>query len=140
MNGYSEELTDVEHGVPESFPAAACKTESGLCCPSQYEAPLLDASPEKAIEPDDGCGDPVWHGQAGETLLNLVSGTGTHCFMALQIHDSDLNQRLEIGRSGMPDIRRLDSFAGLEQVCIATGLHGFACTEGAGSSCGGTLQ
>jgi len=57
-----------------------------------------------------------------------------------QLYDCDFNQMLEIGMPGTRtiwDVRSLSDWAGKR---IATGLHCFGCTAGAGSSCGGSLQ
>jgi radical SAM/Cys-rich protein len=56
-----------------------------------------------------------------------------------QIYDCDFNQMLELplggARTTLFDIESLE----LEDRSIATGSHCFACTAGAGSSCGGSL-
>jgi radical SAM/Cys-rich protein len=57
-----------------------------------------------------------------------------------QLYDCDFNQMLEVGLSGQPlNIWDLDSLSGLAGQAIATAGHCFACTAGAGSSCGGSL-
>jgi radical SAM/Cys-rich protein len=61
-----------------------------------------------------------------------------------RLYDCDFNQMLELplagGRGGAPrsiwEIRELDALRGLP---VATARHCFACTAGAGSSCGGAL-
>ena len=59
-----------------------------------------------------------------------------------KLYDCDFNQMLELelgGDARPPSVGELDSFAGFEGRTIATGHHCFACTAGAGSSCGGAL-
>jgi radical SAM/Cys-rich protein len=57
------------------------------------------------------------------------------------LYDCDFNQMLEIGMDGRRltvwDVNSLSHLAGLH---ITTSTHCFACTAGAGSSCGGALQ
>lgn len=56
------------------------------------------------------------------------------------LYDCDFNQQLELPIGAKPrsvwDLERFDVLAGED---IATGAHCFACTAGAGSSCGGAL-
>ena len=56
------------------------------------------------------------------------------------LYDCDFNQQLELPLGGKArsvwDLVSFDALAGED---IATGTHCFACTAGAGSSCGGAL-
>jgi radical SAM/Cys-rich protein len=58
------------------------------------------------------------------------------------LYDCDFNQMLEIGLHppGPRTIWDLETFDQMVRWPIATGLHCFGCTAGAGSGCGGSLQ
>jgi radical SAM/Cys-rich protein len=57
------------------------------------------------------------------------------------IYDCDFNQMLGMGTGGRRlTVWDLESFSDLAGQRIATGVHCFGCTAGAGSSCGGALQ
>jgi radical SAM/Cys-rich protein len=56
------------------------------------------------------------------------------------LYDCDFNQMLEIPMPGMQSIWTIESVSGLTGRGIATGVHCFGCTAGAGSSCGGSLS
>jgi radical SAM/Cys-rich protein len=56
------------------------------------------------------------------------------------LYDCDFNQMLELPLGAGPrTIFELDSLAALEGAPVTTASHCFACTAGAGSSCGGSL-
>ena len=57
------------------------------------------------------------------------------------LYDCDFNQMLElpIGAAGARTIWDIDDVGALAEAPIATGVHCFGCTAGAGSSCGGAL-
>lgn len=74
-----------ESATRERYAAAAAKPEAALCCPVDYDPQYLKAIPAEVIEKDYGCGDPSKHLQAGETVLDLGSGTGKICFIASQV-------------------------------------------------------
>jgi radical SAM/Cys-rich protein len=57
-----------------------------------------------------------------------------------KLYDCDFNQMLGIEAPGQRTIWDIESFSELANRKIATGGHCFACTAGAGSSCGGSLQ
>ncbi len=48
---------DLEAAVRERYGEAARVRESALCCPTSYDARLLEALPADVIERDYGCGD-----------------------------------------------------------------------------------
>lgn len=61
------------------------------------------------------------------------------------VHDCDFNQMLDIPcgaleGTGKRTVFDLEDFGALEHARVATGSHCFACTAGAGSSCGGALS
>lgn len=74
-----------ESATRERYAAAAAQSEAALCCPVNYDPQFLKAIPAEVIEKDYGCGDPSKHLHAGETVLDLGSGTGKICFIASQV-------------------------------------------------------
>jgi ubiquinone/menaquinone biosynthesis C-methylase UbiE len=46
---------------------------------------LLEVIPEEILEKDYGCGDPTRYVRAGETVLDLGSGSGKACYILAQI-------------------------------------------------------
>ncbi|NNC89566.1 MAG: methyltransferase domain-containing protein [Akkermansiaceae bacterium] len=74
-----------ESSVQERYATAAKESEPALCCPVDYDPGHLDAIPAEVIEKDYGCGNPSRHLKAGETVLDLGSGTGKICFIASQV-------------------------------------------------------
>jgi ubiquinone/menaquinone biosynthesis C-methylase UbiE len=76
---------DVEGAVRARYSGAARSPEASLCCPTNYPKELLRAIPEEVLERDYGCGNPSEHLEAGETVLDLGSGSGKICFIASQI-------------------------------------------------------
>ena len=76
---------EVEHAVKRRYSRAARAPEPTLCCPSAYDSELLAVIPKEVLERDYGCGNPGEHLQAGETVLDLGSGSGKICFIASQV-------------------------------------------------------
>ena len=76
---------NIQSAVKQRYALAAQKVEPALCCASNYDARLLKAIPEEVIAKDYGCGDPSRYLAAGETVLDLGSGTGKICFIAAQV-------------------------------------------------------
>ncbi len=71
--------------VKDRYGQAALAQEAALCCPVDYDPQYLKVIPEEVIARDYGCGDPSRHLKAGETVLDLGSGTGKICFIASQV-------------------------------------------------------
>ncbi len=76
---------DYESAVLDRYGKAALQGESGLCVPISYDPDLLGVIPEEIIDKDYGCGDPSRHVRAGETVLDLGSGSGKTCYILSQI-------------------------------------------------------
>jgi arsenite methyltransferase len=85
-NSDSVELrVDLEAAVLQRYGRAASKPESSLCVPVGYESALLEVIPAEILEKDYGCGDPSRFVKAGETVLDLGSGSGKACYIISQI-------------------------------------------------------
>ncbi len=76
---------NAEAAVRERYAAGAKAAEAKLCCPIPYNPEYLKVIPTEVIERDYGCGDPSKYLCAGETVLDLGSGTGKICFIAAQV-------------------------------------------------------
>lgn len=63
------------------YAEAANEVDDNLCCPVTYEEDRLSHIPQDILEVDYGCGDPTIYAKNGDTVLDLGSGSGKHCFM-----------------------------------------------------------
>ncbi len=85
MNDAAEATTTLDEAVQQRYSEGAQAPQAELCCPVSYDPKLLEAIPREVIERDYGCGDPTRHLHAGETVLDLGSGSGKACFLASQV-------------------------------------------------------
>lgn len=76
---------DYEAAVHQRYEKAAREVEVGLCVPVSYDRSLLEIIPDEIIKKDYGCGDPSRYVKAGETVLDLGSGSGKICYIICQI-------------------------------------------------------
>ena len=76
---------DVEVAVLQRYGNAAAQVDACLCLPVSYDEALLKVIPDEIIEKDYGCGDPSRYIHAGETVLDLGSGSGKACYVIGQI-------------------------------------------------------
>jgi arsenite methyltransferase len=81
-NGY---VTNLEAAVLQRYGNAAQEVEACLCLPVSYDKALLKVIPDEIIEKDYGCGNPSRYILAGETVLDLGSGSGKACYIISQI-------------------------------------------------------
>jgi arsenite methyltransferase len=78
-------LTEHEQSIHSRYAQAARQVQNELCCAVQYDRDLLAAIPDEILHRDYGCGDPTPFVRAGDTVLDLGSGGGKVCYIAVQI-------------------------------------------------------
>ena len=111
-----------ETAVKERYANGAQRRETALCCPVEYDPQYLQVIPAEVIERDYGCGDPSQYLRAGETVLDLGSGTGKICFIAAQkvgasgrIIGVDMtDEMLDVARRNAPVVAERIGFANVE--------------------------
>ncbi len=118
----SNASVNLEEAVRSRYAEAARNTQPDLCCPTSYDPKLLAAIPDEVLERDYGCGDPTRHLRPGDTVLDLGSGAGKHCFLASQIVGPagrvigvDMNaDMLEVARRNSSEVARRIGYANVE--------------------------
>ncbi len=111
-----------EHAVKNRYASAAKTSEAALCCPVDYDRKYLEAIPQEVVEKDYGCGDPSKYVRAGETVLDLGSGTGKICFIASQVVGPEgrvigvdmTDDMLEVARRNAPIVAERIGHANVE--------------------------
>src|SRR3954449_1759740 len=111
-----------ESEVRKRYAAGAQATEARLCCPVDYNADYLKVIPKEVIERDYGCGDPSKYLRAGETVLDLGSGTGKICFIAAQVVGANgkvigvdmTDEMLEVARRNAPIVAERIGYKNVE--------------------------
>ncbi len=114
--------SDPEAAVSDRYSRGAAAVEQNLCCPASYAPELLEALPQEVVERDYGCGNPAGYLHAGETVLDLGSGSGKTCFIAGQVVGPsgrvigiDINEdMLEVARRNAPEVARRLGYANVE--------------------------
>lgn len=105
---------DVETAVKSRYSGAAEAPEASLCCPTAYDPKLLKAIPQEVLDRDYGCGNPSEYLKAGDTVIDLGSGSGKTCFIASQVVGAsgrvigiDMNDdMLAVARRSTPEVAR----------------------------------
>src|SRR5258708_5564459 len=111
-----------EEAVRERYAEGARKSEASLCCPTSYDPALLKAIPDEVLSIDYGCGDPTKYVHAGDTVLDLGSGSGKNCFVACQIAGPTgrvigvdmTDAMLEVDERKAPEVARRLGYANVE--------------------------
>jgi arsenite methyltransferase len=112
----------VETVVKDRYREGATARVAELCCPVDYDPRYLAIIPDEVIERDYGCGDPSRHLRAGETVLDLGSGTGKICFIAAQVVGPEgrvigidmTPEMLEVARRNAPLVAARTGYANVE--------------------------
>ncbi len=113
---------DTEAAVRERYGQAAGAREAELCCPVDYDPQYLKIIPPEVLERDYGCGDPSRYLNAGETVLDLGSGTGKICFIAAQVVGATghvigvdmTSEMLDVARQAAPVVAERIGYANVE--------------------------
>jgi arsenite methyltransferase len=108
--------------VRRRYATGAKERADKLCCPVDYNSHYLKVIPQEVIERDYGCGDPSRYLCAGETVVDLGSGTGKICFIAAQIVGPNgkvigvdmTDEMLEVARRNAPIVAERIGFANVE--------------------------
>jgi len=114
--------TRIESAVKEAYANGANERVDALCCPVDYDPTYLAVIPDEVIERDYGCGDPSRYLSAGETVLDLGSGTGKICFIASQVVGPagrvigiDMTpEMLDVARRNAPAVARAIGYGNVE--------------------------
>src|SRR5437773_10867838 len=111
-----------ESAVRQRYAAAARAPLAALCCAVDYEREHLKIIPDEVIQKDYGCGDPSRYLKAGETVVDLGSGTGKICFIAAQVVGATgkiigidmTDEMLEVARRNAPIVAERLGYANVE--------------------------
>jgi len=115
-------LANIEKVVKDRYREGAQNMVAELCCPVDYDPKYLEVIPKEVLERDYGCGDPSRHLEAGETVLDLGSGTGKICFIAAQVVGPEgrvigidmTPEMLQVARNSAPVVAERLGYANVE--------------------------